>query len=548
MMMFPEDVMMLLRQCSNSVAGSTDETSSETNPTSSKTMSVIVVDNAKAHRNSVTEMAHITSSNPPPLRPYLKTIGAAKRKRIVQQKMMDRWNASTSITTPSTVTTAATDGILPHLHQQPMHHMKAQNRRIPRNSICLSPTQVPNNSESKDCTAKFHFSPKTLSSPAAATTNHAMLLCNMLYGSGAMNNNHTMGNDKDMTHPKQSLMTDSPPSDSSPRIVRRLPSDDGGMDDIHRMMMLPPEKQNEANSTSTKLFLKRYAALPRRPQRQSSQRDTNEHQESSDDAGTSQPATRTCSNHSTGNDDDADDDGPTKMIVTIPQKKLSGVDMSPRKPARRFVSNAILTPLSPLSPSSRLINDDGNDEEPSSTNTHCATTTSPYHHPLSHHKHPHHRAIRSPTMTRTTVHSSHHHHHHNNNHPRNNKNNHRTVKYLVEALTIVNLCDIENDTSRFHPDSHHIHHPTNVADDEMDHPESLKRRSHRLRLPTTASIMSSSDESTVESIPSINSNHDNHINTTNNNNPLHDDHVYTTKKNVPSTRKLSTSTRCPQAA
>jgi hypothetical protein len=531
MMMFPEDVMILLRQCSSNVGSRTDETSSESLPMpSTMMMSGIVVDNAKSHRNSVTEMTHITASNPPPLRPYLKTIGAAKRKRIVQQKMMDRWNASTTTNTPSTVTNT-TDGLLPHHyhHQQPPMHVKAQNnRRTPRNSICLSPTQLPNCSESKDSHTTYHFSQKTLSSPTATTTNHAMLLCNMLYSGSACNNNIShIGNEKDTTHPKPNLMTDSPPSDSSPRIVRRLPSDDGGMDDIHRMMMLPPEKQNETNTKSTKLFLKRYAALPRRPERQSSQRDTSsmDHPESSDDAGTSHP-TRT------GNNDDVDDDVPT-MTVTVPKKKLSGgVDMSPRKPARRFVSNAILTPLSPLSPSSRPIIHDDVDEEEELSPTHHASSPSQYHHHPNHSNHPYHRHIRTPTTNRNTVHSNRHHH---------NKNNHRTVKYLVEALTIVNLCDIENDTSSFHTASRHIH---NMRSDAMEHLES------RPRLPTTASIMSSSDESTVESIPSINS--------TGNHNPLHENNneavVHTTTKTTaPPSRTLSgstsrTTTRFPQAA
>ncbi len=417
-------------------------------------MPMLVLDNAKSHRNSVTEMTQITS--PPPLRPYVKTIGSAKRKRIVQQKSIDRWNATT---------TTSSGDCGPFQHQQtPMSHKKSLcNHRTPRNSILLSPMQLlRGGSDNTDREMKYHFSPTTLSTPTTTSTLHSMLIYNMIYGGSTNRSMKEVKDDEGVTHsnPKDNIaMTDSPPSvDSSPRLVRRLPSDVGGSDDIHRTMMISPEKQHEENSPN--FSLKRNIALPRRPERQSSRRG----------AAMLETATDTQSMRMYS---DNGDDAPMAMI---PPRKVNNVDLSPRKPARRVVSRYGAMQPAPVSPH----HDDIGPSPPSS----IAHSFSPHHH-------------RSPITNRNAVNSSNHH---------NNNNNRRTVKYLVEALTIVNLCDIENDTAS----SLHAKQSKIICTDGK---ESIGRLCHRPeRTPSVdmnTGYQSSSDESTVESIPSRDSRNEN---------------------------------------
>ena len=443
MMVLPVEVMSLVRQCSD-VAG-TNETLQEASP-----MPLLVPDNAKSHRNSVTEMTQITS--PPPLRPYVKTIGSAKRKRIVQQKSIDRWNATT--------TTNSSDCGPFQYQQTPMSQKKSlSNHRTPRDSILLSPMQfLRGGSDNMDREMKYHFSPIALSSPTTSTL-HSMLIYNMIYGGSSNRSMNETKDDVGVTNPdprNNVSMTDSPPSvDSSPRVVRRLPSDAGGLDDIHRMMMISPEKTHEENSPN--FSLKRNVALPRRPERRSSRRGAAMLETAND--------TQSMRMHSDSNDD--------VPMVMIP-RKVNSVDLSPRKPARRVVSRYGAMQPAPVSPHHADIG-----PTPLSSIAHSC---SPHHH---HHHH------RSPITNRNTVNSSNHHH--------NNNNNRRTVKYLVEALTIVNLCDIENDaTSSLH------NKPSKIIC--TDGKESIGRRCHRLeRTPLdemNTGYQSSSDESTVESIPS----------------------------------------------
>jgi hypothetical protein len=346
----------------------------------------------------------------------------------------------------------------------------------------------------------------------------------MLYGGGNHTNQDsriTMRSHDDNNHPtpfqtKKNtvvVLTESPPSDSSPRLVRRLPSDDGGMDDLHRMMMASEKlsEDHDISPSSSNGLLKRYAALPRRPQRPSTRR--------RDDGIT----TTTLGIESDHDTDDSDhhntnnNDVPT-MTTVVPKKGC--VDLSPRKPARRLVSTA--TTLSPLLSPSKERSEDPSSPSPLSIYNRYNDEA---HDSPHHHHHHHHRVIRSPTTHRHTVRSNHHHHHHNKN------NNHRTVKYLVEALTIVNLCDIENDISSFHQNDHHNH----AADTDGTAP---RQHPHRARQPsnwTMASGNSSSDESTVESIPSMDDV------------PNHKDPVCAPNPQPPS-REVSSSSRFPQAA
>ena len=120
-----------------------------------------------------------SSSVPPPLRPYMITIGSAKRKRNVSQKIMDRW------TTGTTSTSAITDGLLSH--PTPLHHTNvANNQRTSRNSICLSPMKLPNCSDNMGRNKCDPFSSTSLTpTTTTTTTSHAMLLYSMLYNGGS---------------------------------------------------------------------------------------------------------------------------------------------------------------------------------------------------------------------------------------------------------------------------------------------------------------------------------------------------------------------------
>ena len=538
-MNYPEDVMSLLRQCHN-------------------VSSAVVVDNAKSHPNSVTDLTqHMTSSSvPPPLRPYMKTIGSAKRKRNVSQKIMDRW------TTGTTSTSAITDGLLSH--PTPLHHTNvANNQRTSRNSICLSPMKLPNCSDNMGRNKCDPFSSTSLTSPTTTTTttSHAMLLYSMLYNGGSdrsyrshdgkaprRNDNATPPTIKKHTATMVG-MDSSPPSDSSPRLVRRLPSDDGGMDDLHRMMMVPDKQSHHTNDenenhntsfeTNSNSLLKRYAALPRRPHRPSSARRGNHTTTTSD-------LSDDDANENSDDDNLQNANGPTTSTMILPKKKVNGIDLSPRKPARRFVSrtsDTILaaTPIiSPLS-TTTVRSEEHQPQLLLSSSMINVTRGSPHHH---HHSR---SSPRTTTTNRDTVRSSHEDHDHHQR--QKSHNNHRTVKYLVEALTIVNLCDIENNISSIHQTdngNNDKNHSATIADGQK---ESKSRRSYHHqyheRQPSTMSGNSSSDESTVESIPSRDSGHTNHQHENNNGGKQ-----TPTKNSVPPTRTLSSSstTRFPQAA
>jgi hypothetical protein len=537
MMNYPEDVMRLLRECSNVSHNAADTTTTTTTTTTQPfPMNIeIVMDHAKSHYNSVTELIHITSSTPPPLRPYLKTIGSAKRKRIVHPKTIDRWTASTTTTTATTASTTTAEGLLLHHHHHHLHHQSS------RNDICVTPVKLPmngsrscrsssdDNTTNKDRCDKYHFSPTVLlSSPTTTTTDHAIRLCSMFYGGGGGSSSSTnpdcrstMSFTPPLKIPKPNVLvttttTESPPSDASPRLVRRLPSYDEGIpdDDLHRSMTVSDKQSLDDDddddddhdmfsssflSPSSNGLLKRYTALPRQPERQTSQR-------SVDDNNNDQTHHQNPIRDHPDDDDNYSDNNNNPMksikyVVPLGNKKMTttttiplepkkvGVDMSPRKPERRLISDAFRSSV-PLSPPSTKHMDDPLQPPPSllsSSHLHDSSPPPPHHH--------HTTLLRSPTIRRG--HHHHHHHHHNRN---KSNNNHRTVKYLVEALTIVNLCDIENDRSSIHENINHSSSNAVVMDDDV--PKRYEREPSTRTMTSCNSFYSSSDESTVESIPS----------------------------------------------
>jgi hypothetical protein len=76
--MLVEDVRLLVQQCGSSIE--------------------IIVDNARSHSDSMTQSVEQL----PPLRPYSKSVGIAKRKRNQQRSItMDRWTAERRAPSPS---------------------------------------------------------------------------------------------------------------------------------------------------------------------------------------------------------------------------------------------------------------------------------------------------------------------------------------------------------------------------------------------------------------------------------------------------------------
>jgi hypothetical protein len=503
MMIFPEEVLTLLRQA---------------NAIHDETTSLIIVDNAQIHLHSATDMMGQTV---PPLRPYTKASGIAKRKRSVQQKLMDRWTAM-------------------DVHvQQPTTRSHHQSR------ICISSTKLTKESY-----------PLSSPTPSSKDTLHNLI-------GGTINHGCASSNQK---------ITDSPPSvDLSPRLVRRIPSDDG-MNDMEMMIKKAKEQQQaDKMESSTFEIMKRCIASPRRPTRQESRKSGYDDDDDDDDDDldnenatniTSPSYSTTAVVHVVQNDCHSTTttlspntlhhhrDKKLFPYTTSMSKKdtcqHNHGDLSPRKPARRMntMSHNNLAHLSTIVLSSSPTPVDiglraatrnlSNQSKENCKHDNSTNTATNDHHNCN---------CTNVTTVNTKA---------NNTKSSSSSPSRKTVLSLMEALTIVNLCDVldnDNHNNNNNNDTLNYCRPnTNVHTTTM-------KMTHEQQSSSNRSCCSS-DESTVESIPSLNSNSshtnndgNNHHHNTNTNTTTNTTNTNTTNAFQPVSTKSSIKSKIyPQAA
>ena len=206
--MLPDDVLLLLRQCGGTID--------------------IVVDNARSHSDSVSQSV----DQLPPLRPYSKTVGIAKRKRNRQRSnTMDRWTAErrvpfSSFASPVKVTTSKLSKTI----SPSMGHLDSPNS-TGGDSLDLSPRLV-RRLPSNDGMANDSYCSKDLwkDSPRRPTRKQSVF---NVYSAATLSNSSPLD-----------LKDCNLPCDSSPRKPAR-----------RRVSILPEDLGKSNESTTTVQFI-----------------------------------------------------------------------------------------------------------------------------------------------------------------------------------------------------------------------------------------------------------------------------------------------------